>query len=85
MEKTRFKLNICGVDVTVSGDVDRDGAEAIAERVRVRMEEVLNNAYGATIEKAAVIAAMNLSEELSRTEAALNQACEEADALRTKT
>ena len=73
MEKTRFKLNICGVDVTVSGDVDRDGAEAIAERVRVRMEEVLNNAYGATIEKAAVIAAMNLSEELSRTEAALNQ------------
>ena len=49
MEKTRFKLNICGVDVTVSGDVDRDGAEAIAERVRVRMEEVLNNAYGATI------------------------------------
>lgn len=37
MEKTRFKLNICGVDVTVSGDVDRDGAEAIAERVRVRM------------------------------------------------
>ena len=43
MEKTRFKLNICGVDVTVSGDVDRDGAEAIAERVRVRMEEVLNN------------------------------------------
>lgn len=71
MEKTRFKLNICGVDVTVSGDVDRDGAEAIAERVRVRMEEVLNNAYGATIEKAAVIAAMNLSEELSRTEAAL--------------
>ncbi len=62
-----------------------DGAEAIAERVRVRMEEVLNNAYGATIEKAAVIAAMNLSEELSRTEAALNQAREEADALRTKT
>ena len=85
MEKTRFKLNICGVDVTVSGDVDRDGAEAIAERVRVRMEEVLNNAYGATIEKAAVIAAMNLSEELSRTEAALNQAREEVDALRTKT
>ena len=80
MEKTRFKLNICGVDVTVSGDVDRDGAEAIAERVRVRMEEVLNNAYGATIEKAAVIAAMNLSEELSRTEAR-----EEANALRTKT
>ena len=73
------------MDVTVSGDVDRDGAEAIAERVRVRMEEVLNNAYGATIEKAAVIAAMNLSEELSRTEAALNQAREEADALRTKT
>ena len=34
MEKTRFKLNICGVDVTVSGDLDRDGAEAIAERVR---------------------------------------------------
>lgn len=85
MEKTRFKLNICGVDVTVSGDVDRDGAEAIAERVRVRMEEVLNNAYGATIEKAAVIAAMNLSEELSRTEAALNQTREEADALCAKT
>ena len=84
MEKTRFKLNICGVDVTVSGDVDRDGAEAIAERVRVRMEQVLNNAYGATIEKAAVIAAMNLSEELSRTEAVLNQTREEAAALREK-
>lgn len=72
------------MDVTVSGDVDRDGAEAIAERVRVRMEEVLNNAYGATIESGGHCG-HEPERGAFRTEAALNQAREEADALRTKT
>ena len=60
MEKTRCKLNICGVEVTVSGDADRDAAEQIAGAVRARMERVLSTAYAASVEKAAVITAMNL-------------------------
>ena len=55
MEKTRCRLNICGVEVTVSGDMDRAAAERIAEAVRSRMQQVLNTAYAASIEKAAVI------------------------------
>ena len=70
MEKTRCRLNICGVEVTVSGDMDRAAAERIAEAVRSRMQQVLNTAYAASIEKAAVITAMNLCEELARQEAA---------------
>ena len=66
MEKTRCRLNICGVEVTVSGDMDRAAAERIAEAVRSRMQQVLNTAYAASIEKAAVITAMNLCEELAR-------------------
>ena len=74
MEKTRCRLNICGVEVTVSGDMDRAAAERIAEAVRSRMQQVLNTAYAASIEKAAVITAMNLCEELARQEAALGRA-----------
>ena len=33
MEKTRFKLNICGVDVTVSGDVDGNDADLAAQEI----------------------------------------------------
>ena len=66
MEKTRCKLNICGVEVTVAGDVEREAAEKIAEAVRGRMQRILSTAYGASIEKAAVITAMNLCEELAR-------------------
>lgn len=78
MEKTRCRLNICGVEVTVSGDMDRVAAERIAEAVRSRMQQVLNTAYAASIEKAAVITAMNLCEELARQEAALRQSEEKA-------
>lgn len=78
MEKTRCRLNICGVEVTVSGDMDRTAAERIAEAVRSRMQQVLNTAYAASIEKAAVITAMNLCEELARQEAALRQSEEKA-------
>lgn len=73
MEKTRCKLNICGVEVTVSGDADRDAAEQIAGAVRARMERVLSTAYAASVEKAAVITAMNLCEELARRDAALRE------------
>ena len=73
MEKTRSKLKICGVEVTVSGDADREAAEQIAEAVRARMERVLSTAYAASVEKAAVITAMNLCEELARRDAALRE------------
>lgn len=73
MEKTRCKLNVCGVEVTVSGDVDREAAERIADAVRARMQAILNTAYGASIEKAAVITAMNLCEELARRDEELRE------------
>lgn len=66
MEKTRFRLNICGVEITVSGDVDEAATEQIADEVRSRMQRILSTAYAATVEKAAVITAMNLCEELAR-------------------
>ena len=66
MEKTRCKLNICGVEVAAAGDVNREAAEKIAEAVRARMQAVLQTSYGASIEKAAVLTAMNLCEELAR-------------------
>ena len=58
--------------------MDRAAAERIAEAVRSRMQQVLNTAYAASIEKAAVITAMNLCEELARQEAALRQSEEKA-------
>ena len=64
MEKTRFRLNICGVEVIVSGNADETAAHEIADGVRSRMQHILNTAYAASVEKAAVITAMNLYEEL---------------------
>lgn len=66
MEKTRLRLNICGVEIIVSGDADRQAAEKIADTVRTRMQRILSTAYAATTDKAAVITAMNLCEELDR-------------------
>lgn len=81
MEKTRCKLNICGVEVTVAGDVEREAAEKIAEAVRGRMQHILSTAYGASIEKAAVITAMNLCEELARRDKELEASHAHAAAL----
>ena len=64
MEKTRFRLNICGVEIIVSGNADDTATQQIADTVRSRMQTILNTAYAATVEKAAVITAMNLCEEL---------------------
>lgn len=64
MEKTRFRLNICGVEVIVSGNAEETAAHEIADEVRSRMQQILNTAYAASVEKAAVITAMNLCEEL---------------------
>ena len=74
MEKTRIRLNICGVEIIVSGDADRDSTEQIAEAVRVRMQRILSTAYAASVEKAAVITAMNLCEELARQSVELEEA-----------
>ncbi len=64
MEKTRFRLNICGVEIIVSGNADDTATQQIADTVRARMQTILNTAYAATVEKAAVITALNLCEEL---------------------
>lgn len=81
MEKTRCRLNICGVEVTVAGDMEREAAEQIAEAVRSRMQRVLSTAYAASVEKAAVITAMNLCEELARKDAELQANKERVAAL----
>ena len=73
MEKTRIRLNICGVEIIVSGDADGASTEQIAEAVRVRMQRILSTAYAASVEKAAVITAMNLCEELARQGAELDE------------
>ena len=64
MEKTRFRLNICGVEIIVSGNVDEAATQQIADAVRSRMQNILNTSYTTSVEKAAVITAMNLCEEL---------------------
>lgn len=66
MDKTRFRLNICGVEIIVSGDVDEAATQEIAGEVRARMQSILSAAYTTSVEKAAVITAMNLCEELAR-------------------
>lgn len=73
MDKTKVKLNICGVEVAVAGDVEPNAAQQIAEAVRARMEKILLAPYTASVEKAAVITAMNLCEELARRESALQE------------
>ncbi len=78
MEKSRFRFNICGVEISVSGDVDENATRLIAEDVRSRMQQILNTAYAASVEKAAVLTALNLREELEGQRA-------ELEALRSRT
>lgn len=85
MEKTRFKLNICGVDVTVSGDVDRDGAEAIAERVRVRMGRGFKQRLRRDHRESGGHCGHEPERGAFPHGGRFEQAREEADALRTKT
>ena len=82
MEKTRFRLNICGVEIIVSGNSNETSAHEIADAVRARMQRILNTAYAASVEKAAVITAMNLCEELEAERARTAALEEEVRALR---
>ena len=82
MEKTRFRLNICGVEIIVSGNVDETATQQIADTVRSRMQTILNTAYAASVEKAAVITAMNLCEELEEANRRVLALKEEVKALR---
>ena len=82
MEKTRFRLNICGVEIIVSGNVDVTATQQIADTVRSRMQGILNTAYAASVEKAAVITAMNLCEELEEANRRMQAMEEEMKALR---
>ena len=85
MEKTRFRLNICGVEITVSGNVDETATQQIADTVRSRMQRILSTAYAATVEKAAVITAMNLCEELEEANRRADELEKELKALRENT
>ncbi len=82
MEKTRIRLNICGVEIIVSGNVDETATQQIADTVRSRMQNILNTAYAANVEKAAVITAMNLCEELENANSRIAEMEEEMKALR---
>lgn len=84
MEKTRFRLNICGVEIIVSGNVEETATQHIADSVRSRMQKILNTAYAATVEKAAVITAMNLCEELEDVNCRVAKLEEELKVLREK-
>ena len=82
MEKTRVRLNICGVEIIVSGNVEETATQQIADAVRSRMQNILNTAYAANVEKAAVITAMNLCEELEDANRRLAALEEELNILR---
>ena len=82
MEKTRVRLNICGVEIIVSGNVEETATQQIADAVRSRMQNILNTAYAANVEKAAVITAMNLCEELEDANRRLAALEEELNSLR---
>ncbi len=82
MEKTRVRLNICGVEIIVSGNVEEMATQQIADAVRSRMQNILNTAYAANVEKAAVITAMNLCEELEDANRRLAALEEELNILR---
>ena len=40
MEKTRVRLNICGVEIIVSGNVEETATQQIADAVRSRMRRM---------------------------------------------
>ena len=82
MEKTRVRLNICGVEIIVSGNVEETATQQIADAVRSRMQNILNTAYAANVEKAAVITAMNLCEELEDANRRMAELEEELNMLR---
>ena len=82
MEKTRVRLNICGVEIIVSGNVEEMATQQIADTVRSRMQNILNTAYAASVEKAAVITAMNLCEELEDANCRITALEEELNTLR---
>ncbi len=82
MEKTRIRLNVCGVEIIVSGDMEETATQQIADTVRSRMQNILNTAYAANVEKAAVITAMNLCEELENAKCRIAAMEEELKTLR---
>ena len=70
------------MEIIVSGNVEETATQQIADAVRSRMQNILNTAYAANVEKAAVITAMNLCEELEDANRRLAALEEELNILR---
>lgn len=66
MEPESVKVDIFGKTYTLKGDADSDYVQKVAAFVDERMNEVAGNSSVASTEKVAILAAVNIADELFR-------------------
>ncbi len=65
-EPESVTVNIFGQEYTLKGDADSDYVQKVAQFVDERMNEVARNASVASTAKVAILAAVNIADELFR-------------------
>ena len=78
--KHSTRVTICGEDYTIRSDSPPDHTRAVAGYVDAKIKEVLENASVVESHKAAILAALQITDELFESRAAQQ---ESADAMRT--
>ncbi|MCH5191229.1 MAG: cell division protein ZapA [Oscillospiraceae bacterium] len=69
MEMNRVKLNICGVNYYINTDESVEYTEELGRKLDERMNEIMKKGGSfVTITQAAVLAALELADELSKSE-----------------
>ena len=58
MAKTRFTLNICGIDYTISSDEDEEYVKTIAKEVSENISQTMNSNSKVSASMAATLAAL---------------------------
>lgn len=65
----KVKLNICGIDYHISTDESVEYTESLGKRIDERMNQILKSGALITMTQAAVLVALEMADELSKSEA----------------
>lgn len=68
MEKNKVRLNICGVNYFICTDEDVEHTEELGALIDSKMSEILKGTSFVTATQAAVLVALDLANELSKSE-----------------
>ena len=77
--KNSYKINILGQELSVLSDSEDEQVASVVQFVNNKMEDVLNSGNGLKTLNVAILAALNISEELIKLKGVNKELCEQLE------